>query len=79
MCISIPGQILKFSDAKKKKAKIKLAENEMEVDLSLIDPKDAKIGSWVLVHAGMAIRVVDEQDAKETIELLSEMQRMVKE
>jgi hydrogenase expression/formation protein HypC len=36
--------------------------------LSLVP--EAAVGSWVLVHAGHAIAVLDEQEAHETYELL---------
>jgi hydrogenase expression/formation protein HypC len=41
------------------------------VSLDLVP--EAEVGSWVLVHAGFAIQVVDEQFANETWELLLEM------
>lgn len=41
------------------------------VSLDLVP--DAKEGDWVLVHAGFAIQVVDEEYANETLELLKEM------
>ena len=37
---------------------------------------DVKIGDLVLVHAGFAISTVDEQEAKETWELFSQMDAM---
>jgi hydrogenase expression/formation protein HypC len=33
---------------------------------------NVKIGEWVLVHAGFAITIVDEQEAAETLRLLQE-------
>ncbi len=37
-----------------------------EVNVSLVE---AKIGAYVLVHAGYAITVIEEQEAKETLEI----------
>ncbi len=34
---------------------------------------DAKVGDYVLLHAGFAIEVISEKDAKETLKLLDEM------
>jgi hypothetical protein len=34
------------------------------------------VGDWVLVHAGLAITVLDEAQAKETYELLAEMAQL---
>ena len=38
---------------------------------------DAKVGDYVLVHAGFAIEVVDEQYAAETLELIQTMADLV--
>jgi len=37
-----------------------------EVNISLVE---AKLGDYVLVHAGYAIQIIEEQDAKETLSL----------
>ncbi len=37
-----------------------------EVNVSLVE---AKVGEYVLVHAGYAITVISEEDAKETLSL----------
>jgi len=34
---------------------------------------DAKVGDYVMVHAGFAIVMIDEKGAKKTIELWKEM------
>jgi hydrogenase expression/formation protein HypC len=34
---------------------------------------DVKIGNYVLVHAGFAIQVIEENEAKETLKLFREM------
>jgi hydrogenase expression/formation protein HypC len=34
---------------------------------------DAKVGDWVLVHAGFAIQIVDEEYATETLQILKDI------
>ena len=41
-----------------------------EVDVTLVD---VKVGEYVLVHAGYAIEVLDEKEAKETLDLWNEI------
>ncbi|RLI40827.1 HypC/HybG/HupF family hydrogenase formation chaperone, partial [Candidatus Bathyarchaeota archaeon] len=41
-----------------------------EVNVALVD---AKIGEYVLVHAGYAIQVLSEEEAQETLRLWSEV------
>jgi hydrogenase expression/formation protein HypC len=57
-------------------------ENDMaEVDIhgvtrtvSLSLTPEAEVGSWVLIHAGFAIQVVDEQFASESWELIQQIE-----
>jgi len=42
-----------------------------EVSLMLVP--EARTGDWVLVHAGYAIGIVDQEEAQRTLELLREL------
>ena len=52
------------------KALARLSGVSREVSLMLVE--DVQVGDYVLVHAGFAIGVIDEQIAEETLELLEE-------
>lgn len=67
MCLAVPARIETLHEDR---ASVDLAGNRTDVIVSLVP--DAKIGDWVLVHAGYAITLLDEQEAKETFELLRE-------
>ena len=67
MCLAIPLQIEKIEDSQ---ATVVL--NGSRVDVSLAVVPEAVVGDWVLVHAGMAITLLDEAEAMETYEILSE-------
>jgi len=41
--------------------------------VSLMLLPDANVGDYVLVHAGFAIQLIDEESAKQTLELLREL------
>jgi hydrogenase expression/formation protein HypC len=70
MCLAIPARVILMN------------ENQMaEVDIhgvtrtvSLAMTPDAEIGSWVLIHAGFAIQVVDEEFAAESWELIQQIE-----
>ncbi|MBX7107591.1 MAG: HypC/HybG/HupF family hydrogenase formation chaperone [Chitinophagales bacterium] len=71
MCLAIPGKIISVSeagDAAFRTAKVSFGGISREVNLCLIT--DAKIDDYVLVHAGVAISKVDEEEAKVTFEYL---------
>jgi hydrogenase expression/formation protein HypC len=53
------------------KAQVDFGEGVLrDVNVSLVD---AKVGEYVLVHAGYAIQKMDEADAKETLALWDEI------
>lgn len=68
MCLAIPAQITKLERDGLATVDILGATREISVDLT----PQAALGDYVLVHAGFAIEVVDEQFAQETIDLIRE-------
>ena len=68
MCLAIPAQIVEMHG---RKGTVALEGSRSEVVLLLVP--EAKVGDWVLVHAGHAITVLDEAEARETYELLKEV------
>jgi hydrogenase expression/formation protein HypC len=68
MCLAIPAKIIRIEEDK---AQVDFGERVLrEVNVSLVD---AKVGDYVLVHAGYAIQTVDEKEAQETIQLWNEI------
>jgi len=67
MCLAIPGQVVSIDSAQ---ADVDFGGVVRKVNVSLVD---AKIGEWVVVHAGFAIEKMDEGEARETLKLWSEM------
>ncbi len=47
--------------------------------ISLMLTPEAQVGNYVLVHAGYAIGMVDEEEAKDTLSLLEEMAAFAEE
>jgi len=66
MCLAIPAQIKEFGENNTATVDILGVTRQIAVDLT---PK-AKEGDFVLVHAGFAIEVVDEQFAQETLDII---------
>ena len=69
MCLGIPGKIIKIG--KDHAAEVDFGGITRKVQLDLM--KKAKIGEYVIVHAGFAIQVIPRKDALETLKILSEM------
>lgn len=68
MCLAIPAQVKEINDNKLATVDILGVTREISLDLT----PQAEVGSFVLVHAGFAIEVVDEQFAQETLDLIKQ-------
>jgi len=76
MCLAVPGKIIEIRNAD---------ENDIngisgtvdfqgsQMDVSLIMTPDAKVGDWILVHAGFALNTLDEAEALETWDYLKQL------
>ena len=67
MCLAIPGRVLEKTN---NLAKVDYGGLVKDVNITLIE---VEIGQYVLVHAGYAIQVMDEEDARETLQLWDEL------
>ncbi|EMN1419697.1 HypC/HybG/HupF family hydrogenase formation chaperone [Klebsiella aerogenes] len=74
MCIGIPGQIRMIDGVM---AKVEVCGIQREVDLTLVGADDEqgqpRIGQWVLVHVGFAMSVINEAEARDTLDALQNM------
>jgi hydrogenase expression/formation protein HypC len=70
MCLGIPSKIVAF-DPVHKTGQVDHLGTKVLVNLALLD--DPRIGEWVIVHAGFAISRLNDQEARETLDLLREI------
>lgn len=68
MCLAIPARIVELDGDK---AVVDAMGNRFKAKTTLLP--EAKLGDLVLVHAGFAISLVDEEYAKETWQLIAEI------
>ena len=68
MCLALPMRIIAVDGAL-----ATIASPGLEQRASLMLVPEAKVGDYVLVHAGFAISVMDEAEANETLALLAEL------
>ena len=68
MCLAVPAQLVNVNGFI---GTISLTGVTRDVSLMLVP--EAKVGDYVLVHAGFAMQKVDEKDAEETYALIAEM------
>jgi len=73
MCIAMPGKVIEIE---KGWAKVDFSGNIVKADIRLVD---ARVGDYVLVHAGCAIEVMREAQADELTALLKEIEALQNE
>lgn len=79
MCLAVPGKIIDIvqpAEADPAAAigptgTVDFRGNRVEVSLAMTP--EAAVGDWVLVHAGFAITMLDEDEARETWAVLTEV------
>jgi len=68
MCLAIPARIVELEGDK---AGVDAMGSRWRARTTLLP--EAKLGDLVLIHAGFAISLVDEEEAKKTWQLLAEI------
>lgn len=73
MCLAIPGRIIEI-DSDKNHATVDYGDGtKRKINITLVKPKK---NDYVLVHAGFAIEIIDESEAKKTLAIFKEMMEM---
>jgi hydrogenase expression/formation protein HypC len=74
MCLAIPGKLTSISsqlDDTFRFGKVSFGGIMKEVNLSMVP--QVNVGDYVLVHVGVAISVVDEEEALKTFEYIKQI------
>ena len=69
MCLAVPMKLVEIRADGKGVAELEGSRNV--VDLSLVS--DARLGSYVIIHAGFAIETLDQEEADKTLALFAEI------
>ena len=69
MCLAVPGKITEIQDML---ATVDISGVCRKVSLMLLP--EAKVGEFVLIHAGFAIQTIDEEEVRKTLELFKELE-----
>ena len=66
MCLAIPAKVIEID--KLKQGRVDYMGTKVKVNLGLLE--EVGVGDWVIIHAGFAISKLNEEEAKETLELI---------
>ena len=73
MCLAVPGKVISIDDSD---PELKMAEVDFSGIIKEISVQwlpEVQVGNYILAHVGMALNIIDEEDAKETLRLLKEL------
>ncbi len=68
MCLAVPAKVIEVAGVT---ARVEIGGNVRDANLSLVE--DAKVGDYVMLHAGFAIAKYEPEEARRTLELLKEL------
>jgi len=72
MCLAVPGKVISIEGDGT--GKVDYMGSTVLANLSLLP--EIKKGDWVIVHAGFAISRLDQKEAKRTLKLFKEMEKL---
>ncbi len=76
MCLAVPARVVRISDAGRHLAVVESGGVQREVDLSCVLGEGGILAlqdAWVLVHVGVALAVLSEQEAAASLALWAEL------
>ena len=71
MCLGMPSKVVEING---NKCVVEMMGVKSEISIELLE--GVKVGDFVLVHAGCAIQILDEEDALRTIEIFNEIKEL---
>jgi hydrogenase expression/formation protein HypC len=75
MCLGVPGKIIEiYRNNELLMGKVDFNGVQREVCLEYVP--EAVIGDYTIIHVGFALNLISEQEALETLDMLSEIDRM---
>jgi hydrogenase expression/formation protein HypC len=79
MCLAVPGKLLEITgtDDLTRTGKVSFGGVLKEVSLAFVP--QARVGDYVTVHVGVALGVVDEEEALQVFEYLRQMDELQEE
>lgn len=83
MCLGVPAKIVAIEDASSLSAVVEVSGVRRQVNLACVLEAGADLerlaGRWVLVHVGFAMSLIDDEEARKTLELLAELNTLAED
>ena len=76
MCLAIPSQIVELLDNGMARARVGNSQTYLTACVSLL-PEPARLGDYMIIHAGFALHRLDPAEAEATLSLLRDMTQLM--
>ena len=73
MCLGVPGKVIEWIDQDPIFGRAIIEFGAVRRECQMACTPDAKTGEYVIVHAGIAIAVIDAREAERTLQDLAEI------
>lgn len=73
MCLAVPGKVIEIEGDDPLLRSARVSFSGVIKEVSLACAPEARTGDYVLVHVGLAIGVIDQEEAEETFRYLKAM------
>ncbi len=70
MCVGIPARVVEILSDERKMAVVEVEGVRREVSIVVIADEGVTVGSWVLLHVGFAMSIIDEEEAASQLEFM---------
>jgi hydrogenase expression/formation protein HypC len=76
MCLAVPGKVLSIDDSNPELVMARVDFSGIIKEISIQWLPETRVGDYILAHVGMALNIIDEEEAQETLRLLRELGEM---
>lgn len=73
MCVGVPARVVEFAGGDAHLATVEVEGVRRSVNIELVAKEGLEVGSWVLIHVGFAMSLIDEEEAARTLDLLHQL------
>ena len=77
MCLGIPGRIVSIDDSENHIATVDVCGVKRQINVSCVTdddhPLESCIGEWMLIHVGFAMSRINDDEAAETLRILTDL------
>ncbi len=70
MCFGIPGQVEEVLGDRPDLARVRINGSAQLINVGMLPDEPLEPGSWLLVHMGFALSVIDEEEAHAALDFL---------